>query len=460
MSNRVNSYSMYKPDAYGNPTGLLAPPGTVNPSKSPLYKKKAPASNGYNGQPADAVRQEVSQFKPIEKPVERLPGVEPNEMFGGASNALAAGQAGKATGVKGAGGMAAGAAVAGVAGSALSNNKQEVAGGILKGAGTGASVGAAAGSVVPVIGNVVGGAIGAVVGGIAGGIMGNKKKKTRLRKESKEELNRQKYNDDLVNMQNQSISQAEDLARYNNIVSTYKQGGVITYKTGGLIKYSTLDVDKAKAYLSTLEANRNKESGSLKNTPIVKLQMGGPIENNTTNLMAAAYEMYKKGATPKDIATKFKLDSATIERVMSNIVALNQKNKGTNPNPNNMNTTQGVVSKFEKGGPIFDFTKSSVEMFRRGGPIDVKKQNVIIDGPSHDEKNNTGVAKDKGLPVVKNGEKVAEIESKELVINAEAAKKIVDLSSKAKTDEGAKKELAALLEDELGNNTYDYNKEL
>lgn len=99
------------------------------------------------------------------------------------------------------------------------------------------------------------------------------------------------------------------------------------------------------------------------------------------------------------------------------------------------------------------------KLYRRGGELDVHKEHVILDGPSHEMLNNLS-PKDKGLPIVKNNKKVAEIESQELVITDKLAKSIELLRQKAATDPNAKKELGELLVKELKENTYDYTKSL
>jgi len=103
---------------------------------------------------------------------------------------------------------------------------------------------------------------------------------------------------------------------------------------------------------------------------------------------------------------------------------------------------------------------SKVYGFRRGGEHDLNKRNIIADGPSHDDLNNAG-AGDKGLPIINNGKKVAEIESRELKINADAVKHIKKLKIRAESgDKDAVKELGEFLTEELSSNTYDYTNEL
>jgi hypothetical protein len=112
--------------------------------------------------------------------------------------------------------------------------------------------------------------------------------------------------------------------------------------------------------------------------------------------------------------------------------------------------------------PIQPLKTSAVQeeqILRRGGALETKKKNVIVDGPSHEEENNTGKKGDKGLPVVKNGVKVAEIESKELVVNANASAALMALYKRYKEtkDESLVAEIEALMKKELIENTYDYS---
>ncbi len=108
--------------------------------------------------------------------------------------------------------------------------------------------------------------------------------------------------------------------------------------------------------------------------------------------------------------------------------------------------------------------------FKRGGTLDLQKQHVIVNGPSHDEYNKTGVKGDRGLPVVKmtkGGQaiKVAEIESDELVLGKSASDKLRILKSNLSkhSDPNSpehnkiKEDIAELLHKELANNTYDYS---
>jgi hypothetical protein len=118
-----------------------------------------------------------------------------------------------------------------------------------------------------------------------------------------------------------------------------------------------------------------------------------------------------------------------------------------------LNNNYGSV--FKKGGKL-------IPRFRRGGELDLEKENVILDGPSHDDHNKTGVKGDKGLPVVNKGVKVAEIESLELVLNKKSSVEIEKLSEQYKKT-GDKKildKIGSIMKKEINDNTYDYSKEL
>ena len=114
-----------------------------------------------------------------------------------------------------------------------------------------------------------------------------------------------------------------------------------------------------------------------------------------------------------------------------------------------------LKNSYKNGGKL-------IPKFRRGGPLDLEKENVILDGPSHSDTNRTGVKNDKGLPVVRKGVKVAEIESMELVLNKKSSDKIEKLANtyKKTKDEKVLQEIGTLMESEIKNNTYDYSKKL
>lgn len=112
-----------------------------------------------------------------------------------------------------------------------------------------------------------------------------------------------------------------------------------------------------------------------------------------------------------------------------------------------------------KTTPLIKKEDNSIPSFRRGGPLDIHKENVILDGPSHDEENKTGIKGDKGLPIVKEGKKIAEIESLELVLNSNSSAKLDSLIAEFKKtgDVKIKEKIGEVLSYELGHNTYDYS---
>jgi hypothetical protein len=296
-------------------------------------------------------------------------------------------------------------------------NKKEDAGYSLKGASKGANIGAAIGSFIPGLGTFVGAGIGAGLGSITGLIKGKGKMKERKRQERKDETERKAYNTKIKGIKRREIGKGADIDSYQKLLTAagqYSNGGKIKFKKGGILKYSDLKVKDGISYLDSLVEPEEKAPSK-----IFRLKKGGSVKLKPIKKTSKVTKMYKKGGG------------------MS-------KSGGCG--------CSSCMKSAKHGG---------TPKFRRGGKLDVDKQNVILDGPSHDQKNNTGVAGDKGLPIVKNGEKVAEIESNELVLNAEAAKKIDVLKAKINSgDDEAKEELAELLHKELGENTYDYNKKL
>ena len=275
------------------------------------------------------------------------------------------------------------------------------------------------GSFIPVPGSTfIGAGIGAGIGAITGAVVGKKKMKERKKQEKLDEVERKAYNTKIKGIKRREIGKGADIDSYKRLLSAagqYSNGGKIRFKKGGILKYSDLNVKESISYLDSLVEPEEKAPSK-----IFRLKKGGSVKLKPRKKTNKVTKMYKKG---------------------------------------------GGMSKSGGGCGCSSCMKSAkhggTPKFRRGGKLDVAKQNVILDGPSHDQKNNTGVAGDKGLPIVKNGEKVAEIESNELVLNAEAVKKIDVLKTRINSgDSEAKEELAELLHKELGENTYDYNKKL
>ncbi len=118
------------------------------------------------------------------------------------------------------------------------------------------------------------------------------------------------------------------------------------------------------------------------------------------------------------------------------------------------------IYKIEPSEKLIILTPRKVPVFKLGGKVNFDKENVILDGPSHDEVNSTGVKGDKGIPVVgAKREKVAEIESEELVLNTGAMTAIDALREKIKAgDTKALKKLGKLIKKELTENTHDYRE--
>ena len=98
-----------------------------------------------------------------------------------------------------------------------------------------------------------------------------------------------------------------------------------------------------------------------------------------------------------------------------------------------------------------------VSILRRGGSVNLAKQNVIMKGPSHEDENNVGIEGEKGLPIVQGGVKTAEIESEEWVLNGEKYLELEKLTAKAKDDPEVLRLMGKILKHELLINTHDYS---
>ena len=411
MSQRINAISRTSADVYGNYSG------TNVPKKGDITKlvPRAPEPIPLTTPPADP----AELLKNMPEMPKGKSKINPKAMAAGIGIASAAAQMG---------------------GQALTKNKNEIAGGALSGAGQGASMGMALGP--------IGAAVGAVVGAGVGAIAGKRKQDKRTAGEFVEKAGKKTEKRLMGNLRNQSIGQQEDLGAYQAIVG--RAGKTASYESGGLLRYSEVDMDKARAYVGKL----------VKERAIAKHQQGGKVSeevNQTEKLLSAAYDMFKDGKTPKQIATELKVDEKPFKIIMNKVVKMKTRPKSKDTERTMVDMGSPTMM-FKEGGPVFDFNMKSL---RRGGPIDIKKQNVILDGPSHDDLNKTGIKGDKGIPVVHKGIKIAEIESKELVMNAKAMEEIEKLKKKIDSgDTDVMEKLGELLVEELGDNTYDYNKEL
>lgn len=99
-------------------------------------------------------------------------------------------------------------------------------------------------------------------------------------------------------------------------------------------------------------------------------------------------------------------------------------------------------------------------IFKRGGHVVNKyKKNVILDGPSHDDINNTGHNDDKGLPIVKDGGKMFEVESDELILNTDVSKQLEKMAYEYLDSKDSKIliEMGRLFKNEIQGNTYSYS---
>jgi hypothetical protein len=467
MSNtRINSYSNAQPDPYGNMFGSMVPKKAISPAEA--LKKKADKENlsnlGLGRNTTSAYQNSIEQ---IEKPVEErfetdvaAAGIGTLAAGAGAYKAKLKADGSNKKQAAGAAGVGAATAVAGIAGNQLTKNKQEIGGGILSGAAAGASMG----SFIPVWGT----AVGAVIGGVVGGITGNMKQKKRLLAEKTANAERNAYNKQAAAINRRNLGQAADLDRYEGLLrnsKNYEKGGKLTYKRPGLLRYGSLDIQEGLDYINNLKVERKKNGGKLENVSVVqteKFQNGGAMADKKAQFLAIVKKGLESGMKPDELAKKLGVSKEMISKAIFML------------NPENAGKVQGAAAQapmFKRGGKTQSCKKGGkcgctkcattnlARVFRRGGVVDIDKQNVIVDGPSHDDLNKTGVKGDKGLPVVMNGKKVAEIESEELVINAKSSKQIEALKAKVKAgDKKAEEELGELLLRELHTNTYDYSE--
>jgi hypothetical protein len=372
-------------------------------------------------------------------------------------------------------------------------------------AGKGASWGGTLGSVIPGLGTLIGAGIGAAVGGIAGGIAGaiQKKKILRTRENEKKAVEEQNKaiearnqvlagrTQDLVNQQrymqdSENLVQAAKnggllVARYNfkqenkiNLVKPVENNlrDVQVFKMGGsmqaeeYINFASLEDKQKEEYLMAVQTMT--EEGEDIETISTKTKLHPKVVYSLQKFLAKQQErmnQYKKGGK-----VTFHKDGSKIIKNFSKPVSSDiEETSFSKPISVNADIMRkgGKVKLMKK--KVASCSCGCTPKFRRGGQLDIVKQNVIIDGPSHDDFNNTGVKGDKGLPVVKmsgggKAFKVAEIEKNELVLNKEASEKLEKLRKKLRSLKKGSEEynkikeaIGELLHSELQDNTYDYS---
>jgi len=440
-NNRVNAYSMVTPDPYGNMSGSMVP---IVPQKNLIKANNnlQPSNSFYN----DNYNNIMSQ-KTLDQPVYsnrisdenitsssaaslaslgKVGADYSSAIKGGATTKEAAGQAGI--------GLASAAATIGggmIKDKAINTVKYDykgevtkdshkgmIGGSALKGAGTGATMGASFGP--------WGAAIGAVVGAGVGAGVGASQKKKLIKSENAAERDRLLYNKNLKETQRVAKGQNNDILNSQ-----------------------------------ALFANTAYSKGGSLNSPLVKFQIGGSLsltpkpkaEDEQARMLNAIAQLYSDGHSTKQISEKMGMKESDVVSVLQAIAEQNKQQSSTPvyKGGGKIVASKKLVQKCNCGG--------KTKMFRRGGVLDLEKENVIVDGPSHDQHNKTGVKGDKGIPVVKDGKKMAEIESSEWVLNKKSSERIQELRDKALSgDDSAKEELGKLVAKELGDNTYDYTK--
>lgn len=443
---------MFQPDNYGSYQGSMVPEGIIKPgtslvSKKDLEQQRNSALNALDqttvdysglGENRKKAEQLVANMNTIETSKTPDAQFDFNSLISGASNIASGAKENAGAGLitktgefaKGATGIMGGVgAIGGAAGNYLSQAGHHTAGSTVSGLTKGISTGMMFGP----LGAAVGGAFGALYGFGQGKATSAAVKKA---KADEEEFVKD-YNEKVTKKKSQILGQADDadswaelqanakkLEQYGKRKNTYN----MRYMGGGLLRYKPEIIE---------EKPEEKETGKLEDVPMYR---GGGVMD----------------VSNKDKKTKKK--KVVLERGAYAMQAPTFK-KG------------GKVSKCKKGCPCDPCKKKAKHarqaqltmIFRRGGKVHLSKENVIIDGPSHDEFNNTGIKGDKGLPVGKMNdggeiEKIAEIESGELVINALSSKEIEALRERVKKgDKQAVAMLGELLQKELGHNTFDYS---
>lgn len=220
-------------------------------------------------------------------------------------------------------------------------------------------------------------------------------------------------------------------------------------------------LDKLGSTISSISplmaAGRSAGQGMIDN----KKEVAGSMikYGSTFGVPGAVYGYFKgKNDKAKRVAAAEQTALKEADRYDS-LKAANQINRDAQMMQAATANIQPPTPSFTQGGNVTNRAKA-IAMYREGGTLHM--QNVIVDGPSHEEENETGIAGDKGIPVVKDGVKIAEIESKELVLNENASDELVAMYKEYQKhpSEALLNKIAALMDYELKHNTYDYTKEL
>jgi hypothetical protein len=211
--------------------------------------------------------------------------------------------------------------------------------------------------------------------------------------------------------------------------------------TGGAILDPLGTVSKMIGRAATMKKGEHKSFGDA-------ISNLSPVHMN--NERKAEVEKLKSAQEAEELKKQEEINAHNKE--------IEAQKRGINSRTNETMRLQNIINNasklYKRGG--------AVPVFRRGGELDLKKENVILAGPSHDDTNNTGVKNDKGLPVVHKNVKVAEIESLELVLNKKASKEVEKLKEEYQKSKNPKllTKIGKLMETEIQENTYDYSKEL
>jgi len=215
--------------------------------------------------------------------------------------------------------------------------------------------------------------------------------------------------------------------------------GGITGLAGGLFAGKKRK-DKAQKELDSMFEQREEEEAAMAKS--MRGVAKGYNASRTGKFMSQANSLYGTGGAHIGIARRGGIINAPIEYVIyTNNVTTNRIDipitaasikkacKGAEVDLSKPVDNTVVCSKQSGACSLIHKSESPVHhpVFRRGGSIiNQKKRNIIPHGVTHEQENSTGINGDKGIPIVKNGQKVFELEKSEWVLNSDTSKDVVN----------------------------------
>jgi hypothetical protein len=367
-------------------------------------------------------------------------------------------------------GIAAAGMAGNIGGQHLQNKGKITAGKTLSGAATGLQIGAQVG-LNPALFAATGGLsalaipVAAGIGAGIGAITGKKQQNIY----NKEKIAMDKLNADNNRLKMQALAYNGDMKKYMSLMqqtvrpTTYmRNGGVLSLALGGTMrrKFSPeeeQDFQISAAIYEDLQGGLDAETIAVKYEADLDMIEDSIEKLNDNNYMKDFQRWFRKFQVQKKIAQKRNKAGQTVFRIGGKLPV---KKYAKGATVEKCKSGCSCLPCGDKKAKVLNNIKNYyAAIFRKGGKLELLKESVIVAGPSHEEYNNTGVEKDKGIPVVFNGYKVAEIEGGELVLalNETKEEKINRLRKKAKEgDKKALEELGDLFYSELAKNTYDY----